>query len=101
MEEGPPGRAAEPQFPVDLTVKVRAQLDGVNQGEVSALSIRNIDGREDPVDGLDALRRELARLRDGQLSNSDTVHVEADPSLRVRSLARVMDVCRQAGFRNV
>ncbi len=33
--------------------------------------------------------------------NKETIQVEADSKLRVRSLAKVLDVCRQAGFRNV
>jgi biopolymer transport protein ExbD len=99
----PPGPEREPEevFPVDLTVTVRAQLDGANRGEVSALSVRTIDGRSKPVDDLGALTRHLAQLREKLPSNKEGIHVEVDPSLRVGSLARVMDACRRAGFTNV
>jgi len=90
----------EPDIPVGLTIRVRTQRDGVHDGEISALSVRDLAGRNDPIEDLDGLRRRLARLRreDG---NQQTVKVEADPALQVRQLAKVMDVCRQAGFKNV
>src|SRR4051812_33229913 len=38
------------EFPSDFTVRVRTQMDGQNDGEISALFVRNIEGKEDPID---------------------------------------------------
>ncbi len=89
------------EFPSDFTVKVRTQLDGVNDGEISALFVRNIEGKEEPVDGgLTGLKNYLTKKR-GELTNKDNIKVQGDSKLKVRSLMKVMDVCRQAGFQNV
>jgi biopolymer transport protein ExbD len=88
------------EFTSDLTVTVNAQLDGVNDGEISALFVRNITGREEPVDGLSGLRLRLERERTGS-PRMVAVKVEADAGLRVRHLTKVMDACRQAGFNRI
>src|SRR3954452_19601437 len=38
----PKGTDKDLDFPSDLTVKVRTQLDGANDGAISALAIRNL-----------------------------------------------------------
>jgi biopolymer transport protein ExbD len=90
------------EFPSDLTVKVRTQLDGVNDGEISALSIHNSStAREKPIDGgLAGLKRELTEMRK-DLTQKDNIKVQGDGKLKVRSLMKVMDTCRQAGFGKV
>ena len=89
------------EFPSDFTVKVRTQLDGQNDGEISALFVRNIEGKEDPIEGgLTGLQNYLAKKRD-EMTNKENIKVQGDTKLKVRSLMRVMDVCRQAGFKNV
>ena len=90
----------EPEFPSDLTVKVRTQLDGTNDGEISALFVRNLEGREEPVDGLTGLRKFLKDKRE-TLTNKEAIKVQGDGKLKVRSVMKVMDVCRKAGFPNV
>ncbi len=89
------------EFPSDLTVKVRTQTDGVNDGEISALFVRNIEGKEEPVDGgLVGLKALLTKRRE-EMTNKDNIKVQGDGKLKVRSLMRVMDACRQSGFKNV
>jgi biopolymer transport protein ExbD len=89
------------EFPSDLTVKVRTQQDGINDGEISALFIRNIEGKEEPVDGgLAGLRAVLEKRRE-EMSNKENIKVQGDAKLKVKSLMRVMDACRQSGFKNV
>src|SRR5262249_9083089 len=39
----PKGTDKDLEFPSDLTVKVRTQLDGANDGAISALAIRNLE----------------------------------------------------------
>jgi len=90
------------EFPSDFTVKVRTQLDGTNDGDISALSVRNIEGKEEPIPDTDLtrLRDYLAKKRE-DMPNKDNIKVQGDKKLKVRSLMKVMDVCRQAGFKNV
>jgi biopolymer transport protein ExbD len=90
-------------FPVDLTVKVRTQLDGVNDGEISALFIQNIEGKQEPIDGgLTGLRNYLTkRHQETQGPSKDNIKVQGDSKLKVKSLMRVMDECRKAGYKNV
>jgi biopolymer transport protein ExbD len=89
-----------PDFPSDLTVKVRTQMDGKNDGEISAISVRNLEGKEDTVDGLPGLKRYLAEKRAG-LTNKEGLKLQGDGKLRVRSIVKVMDTCRDAGFPNI
>jgi len=90
----------EPEFPSDLTVKVRTQLDGVNDGEISDIAVRNIEGKEEPVGNIDGLKKYLNDKRES-LTNKDAVKVQGDGKLKVRSVMKVMDACRQVGFKNV
>ncbi len=96
----------EPEFPSDLTVKVRTQLDGRNDGEISALFLRNIEGKEDSVSGrdesemLNGLKEYLEGKRDG-LTNKEAIKVQGDGKLKVKAIIKVMDVCRKSGFKNV
>jgi biopolymer transport protein ExbD len=97
------GADKEPvEFPSDLTVKVRTQSDGVNDGEISALSVHNTaTAKEKPIDGgLAGLRRELEEMRQ-DLNQKDNIKVQGDGKLKVRSLMKVMDACRKAGFSKV
>lgn len=89
-----------PEFPSDLTVKVRTQMDGRNDGEISAISVRNLEGKEDPVDGVAGLTKYLTDKRQG-LTNKDGVKLQGDGKLKVRSIVKVMDACRDAGFANI
>jgi biopolymer transport protein ExbD len=93
-----------PEFPSDLTVKVRTQMDGVNDGEISAISVRNLEGKEDPITDpksvLVGLTKYLTDKRQG-LTNKDGVKLQGDGKLKVRSIVKVMDACRAAGFTNI
>jgi biopolymer transport protein ExbD len=89
-----------PEFPSDLTVKVRTQLNGTTDGEISAIAVRNLEGKEEPVDGLPGLRTFLKDKRE-TLTNKEAIKVQGDGKLKVREVMKVMDVCRKAGFANV
>jgi biopolymer transport protein ExbD len=91
----------EPAFPTDLTVKVRTQLDGVNDGAISSLAIHNAQGKEQAVEGgLPGLKARLAQMRAG-LQEKNNVKVQGDGKLKVKNLLSVMDACKEAGFENV
>ncbi|MFM7149559.1 MAG: ExbD/TolR family protein [Gemmataceae bacterium] len=87
-------------FPSDLTVRIRSQQDEANQGGISALFVRNLEGKEEAVNGLDGLRRYLEEKRAG-LTNKEAVKVLGDSKLRIKNVLKVMDICRKAGFKDV
>jgi biopolymer transport protein ExbD len=93
----PGGDPAELAIPADLTVRVRARQDGV--AGISAISVRGLAGKDEPVADLTALRNALARRREDGLRGP--VRVEGEGSLPVRSVLAVLDACRQAGYDDV
>jgi biopolymer transport protein ExbD len=90
----------DPELPSDLTVKVRTQLDGVHDGEISAIFVRKLDSREEPVDGLDGLKNYLKKAQQS-VTNKEAIKIQADGKLKLRGTLQVMDVCRAAGFKNI
>jgi biopolymer transport protein ExbD len=98
---GNAGPAGPAEFPSDLTVKVRTQLDGANDGAISALTIQNAQGKEQAVEGgLPGLKAQLKQMRGG-LKEKSNVKVQGDCRLKVKNLMAVMDACKAAGFENV
>ena len=93
-------KAGKPDLepPSDLTVKVRTQLDGVHDGEISAIFVHKLESREEPVDGLDGLKAYLKKAQ-GAVANKEAIKIQADGKLKLRSTLKVMDACRQAGFK--
>jgi biopolymer transport protein ExbD len=96
-----PPPPAEPalELPAEQTVEVRAIVAGEQRGEIAAISVRSIEGRSQVV----ALSGLQQFLQDQRREGPDTtrIKVESDGTLKVAALLRVMDSCRQAGFRNV
>ena len=96
-----------PPFPSDLTVKVRTQMDGTNDGDISAVSVRALEGKEDTItppnkqeNVLVTLRKYLKEKREG-LAQKEGIKIQGDGKLKVSSMIRVMDACREAGFLNI
>lgn len=99
-KEASPEKNPTPEFPSDLTVKVRTQQDEYSQGGISAIFVRNIEGKEELVNGLDGLKKYLDDKRT-TLTNKEAIKVLGDSKLRLKHVLKVMDVCRNAGFTNV
>jgi biopolymer transport protein ExbD len=111
-EAGPVGAGGQenPEPPVeiqsDLTVKVRTQLDGRNDGKISAIFLSQIGRKDEPITGEDAaallanFRKTLAARRD-TISNKDAIKVQGDGKLRVEGIITIMDACHKEGFTNV
>ncbi|HZY87959.1 MAG TPA: biopolymer transporter ExbD [Gemmataceae bacterium] len=86
------------EIPSDLTVIVRTQQDGVNNGIISALTLEQASGQK-PVNDLKALESELAEAR--KASSHPNIKIQGDGKLKWSAIVQVMDVCRKAGFNNI
>ena len=86
------------EFPSDLTVIVRTQQDGVNNGVISALTLEQASGPK-PVNNLKALEAELTEAK--KASSNGNIKIQGDGKLKWSAIVQVMDVCRKAGFNNI
>jgi biopolymer transport protein ExbD len=86
-------------LPSDVTVIVKTQRDGVNDGQISALDIQETSGQSHPKN-LDELKAELTKIR-ARVDNKDAIKIQGDSKLKWYSVVQVMDVCRAAGFQNI
>jgi biopolymer transport protein ExbD len=87
------------ELPANLTVLVRTQQDGVNNGRISALTLQDESGPQ-PVDNLKKLKDDLKTRRE-IVENKENIKIQADGKLKWDEVIQVMDVCQQAGFRNI
>ena len=87
------------ELPANLTVLVRTQQDGSNNGQISALTLQDEAGPQ-PVDNLAKLKDELKK-RQETVENKENIKIQADGKLKWESVIQVMDVCQQAGFKNI
>ncbi len=94
----PSNKNQELEFPSDLTVIVRTQQDGVNNGIISALTLEQASGPR-PVADLKALEAELAEAK--KTSTNPNIKIQGDGKLKWSAIVQVMDVCRKAGFNNI
>jgi biopolymer transport protein ExbD len=90
----------------ELTVLVRTQHDGTNDGIISEVRVRENSGSETTVGTtngkLDELVTFLKKRRDDPLlGNKDDIFIQGDSRLKWSGMISVMDACRKAGFPNV
>jgi biopolymer transport protein ExbD len=84
-------------LPADLTVAVKTQNDGYNNGSISQLTVVGRDGPKEVKD-LAALKDYLESVRE-TLTNKEEIKIQGDSRLRWGEVVKVMDVCTKAGFR--
>jgi biopolymer transport protein ExbD len=92
-------RNAALELPADLTVIIRTQHDGVNDGLISALRVEDRSGSTD-IDNLEKLRAHLKEAH-GKAENKEAIKIQGDGRLKWDGIVQVMDVCREAGFANI
>jgi biopolymer transport protein ExbD len=92
-----PNQALE--LPANLTVIIRTQMDNVNNGRISALTLQD-DAGPHQIDNLDKLATELEE-RSKTVENKENIKIQADGRLKWEAVVQVMDVCQQAGFKNI
>lgn len=90
----------EPEFPIDLTIRVISQGGPDSDGRITGLTVRTVEGREDIVADLDALQRYL-RKAFPNLQNKESIRILPDSGVRLKHLMRVMDACRAAGLKDI
>jgi biopolymer transport protein ExbD len=95
----------ELDVPPDITVVVKTQNDGVNNGAISALSVEDRSGpatiRPAGEQSLmDALTAYLKKAK-AAIDNKTAVKLQADSKLKWDYVVQVMDACHKAGFDNV
>ncbi len=89
--------SGDDELPADLTVVLKTQNDGSNNGIISSISVKDRSG-ETVVRNLDALKKYLEEAKPG-LSNKEDITLEPDSRLKWFAVVQVMDVCRKTGFR--
>ena len=94
-----PPKTPDPEFPSDLTVQVRTQNAEGSEGGISAIFVKGIDGKEDPVNGLDGLMKYLEDKR-ATVTHKEAIKIRGDNKLRIKHLMKVMDTCKEAGYTN-
>jgi biopolymer transport protein ExbD len=83
----------------DLTVVVKTQNDGVNNGIISQITLKDLAG-EKSVRNLDELTARLREAREKEgLKNHEEVKIQGDSGLNWGAVVEVMDACQKAGFR--
>ncbi len=93
------------EIPSDLTVVVKTQNDGVNNGIISALTVEDRSGPttirpEGAEPSLSALTRYLKSVR-ANVENKSAIKLQGDSKLKWDNVVQVMDACRKAGFDNI
>jgi biopolymer transport protein ExbD len=104
VPDNKPDKEQTIELPVNLTVIVRTQQDGVNNGRISDLKVQDDSGAE-PVEVGDDLKLEGLRkyLKDksGKVEHKDAIKLQADSKLKWDRVIAVMDACHAAGFTNI
>jgi|YelNatPaOPRAMG01_1025707.scaffolds.fasta_scaffold124547_2 biopolymer transport protein ExbD len=97
--DAPVDKDQDLKLAANITVIVRTQRDNINTGFISGISLQD-DAGTTAVDTLDKLREEL-KSRRANVENKENIKIQADNKLKWEEVISVMDVCQQAGFKNI
>jgi biopolymer transport protein ExbD len=107
VAEKPDPTAAEQddlELKSQVTVLVRTQHDGINDGIISEIRVQEGTSGDTPIPApngqLDELVTYLKKIRPG-LVNQEDLFIQGDSRLKWAGMVSVMDACRKAGFSNV
>lgn len=91
-----------PEEPPELTVVVKTQHDGSNNGRISSVSVLSNSG-ETPIqtvnEQLAPLVDHLKKVRE-TLGNKNDIKLQGDSRLRWEAIVKIRDACQKAGFIN-
>jgi biopolymer transport protein ExbD len=99
-QEAKSDKDQELQLTADVTVIVRTQRDNVNNGLISDISLQEEAGMRPVGNSLENLLTEL-KTRNATVTNKENIKIQADNKLKWEEVVNVMDVCQQAGFKNI
>ncbi|MBY0523388.1 MAG: biopolymer transporter ExbD [Gemmataceae bacterium] len=91
-----------PEVKSQITVTLKAQRDGLNDGLLSAIIVRPTEGVEVALTGLPALAKYLKDRRDSPRGGAiDDVQIQAESKLKYAFVMEAMDTCVQSGYQRV
>ena len=99
-QKAKPDKDQDLQLTANVTVIVRTQRDNVNNGMISDISLQDEAGMHPVGNSLDNLLSEL-KTRSATVENKENIKIQADNKLKWEEVVNVMDVCQQAGFKNI
>ncbi len=97
-----PGPEEAPEEPAEITVVIKTQHDGSNNGLISSVSVLANSGETPiatPNGQLDQLVAHLTKVRE-TLGNKNDVKLQGDSRLKWEAIVRVRDACQKAKFVN-
>lgn len=90
----------EIEAPSQVIVMIKTQRDGVNDGAIGQITVDGLT--KNNVKDLKELTEFLQRLKaKDELTNKESVRIQADGTLKWSHVVEVMDACKRAGFTNV
>lgn len=87
-------------LPANLTVILKTVRDGVNDGNLSAIVVKSLEGGEVALPDIPTLERYL-KVQLAEVSNKEDIKIEAESKLKYSLVIDVMDSCLKAGFTRV
>jgi biopolymer transport protein ExbD len=97
-----PDKISDPDIesPSQVTVIVKTQHDGINDGAISQLIVDGLT--KTTVNNLKELEDYLRKLKSNDhLTDKESIRIQGDSVLRWACVIDVMDTCKRAGFTNV
>jgi biopolymer transport protein TolR len=102
MKDVDPNKVSDPDIetPSQVTVIVKTQHDGINDGAISQLTVDGLT--KTSVNNLKELQDFLTKLKGHEdLTNREGVRIQGDSMLKWSCVVEVMDACKRAGFTNI
>lgn len=108
-EDVDPSKSSDTQLelPSDISVIAKTASEGASVGIIEKIAIQRREGKEIEIPNdssqweevlLDRLKKVRAQK---DLGSQDDIKIQADRRLKYEFVARIMDVCRRAGFKRI
>jgi biopolymer transport protein ExbD len=88
----------EDTLPADLTIFLKTQFDGFNNGSISQITVEKNHVAQPEIRSLDELRKYLESTRE-TLQNKEQINIKPDRRLNWSEFVKVRDICAKAGFK--
>jgi biopolymer transport protein ExbD len=99
QQEAEKGNDEEDEMlPADLTIFLKTQFDGFNNGTISQITVEKNHVQQPEIKSVKELGDYLAGVR-ATLQNQEQVNIKADRRLSWEQFIKVRDACAKAGFK--